>query len=112
MNTKASKIGAVLSAAIVIGTMLWVGVTSDPPSIPAVYASLDKTKSWNEAARGLDPLISEAEYDVMRNQYLHEYMAPSVKPDESLGAAYDEFMRLTARPWQWERRITPNGPPG
>lgn len=108
---KLSGIVAVLSLAVVGSTLVFVAVASHDERLPNVYYSLDKSKPWNELARGLDPQMSDGEYDTMRTRYFYDVVAPKVSANFSKFGTYEEFMQLTERPWRWDRRPSRGEPP-
>ena len=101
----------VLAAVIVAGTSLFVGLADHEERLPQLYYSLDKSKPWNDIARNLDPRISDGEYDEMRTRYFYEVVAPKLTDKSETFAACREFMHLTERPWQWDRRPSRGEPP-
>ncbi len=108
---KPSAIVALISIALVGGTVVFVSTADHQERLPEIYDSLDKSKPWNELAENLDPRMSDGEYDEMRTQYFYDVVVPQLNNKSETFAAYGRFMRLTDRPWQWNRRASRGSPP-
>jgi hypothetical protein len=109
---KLRRIITVLSLATVGSTIFFVAFADHEERLPQRYYSLDKSKPWNELAGTLDPQMSDGEYNQMRTRYFYDVVAPQLSDKSETFGAYREFMRLTDRPWQWNRRSSRGEPPG